>query len=79
MEKALAVLAEHPAPLVAWRVYAAPGHLHLREGKKQPAREAFKEAKAIIENISRGIDDERLRTTFLTSAAVSNVLDQARE
>ena len=79
MEKALAVLEKHPAPLVAWRVHASLCHLHLRQGKKQQAREACEEARRIIEQISSGIDDQRLRTTFLTSEAVRNVLDQAAE
>jgi predicted ATPase/DNA-binding winged helix-turn-helix (wHTH) protein len=75
LEKSLVVLEKNPAPLVAWRVYAALKRLHVRQKDKRSARAAYEEAKSIIDNIAEGVTDEQLRHTFLTSAAIREVMD----
>jgi hypothetical protein len=44
-------------------------------GQNQAARDAFAQAAAIIEMMAENIRDERLRMTFLNSAAVREVID----
>jgi hypothetical protein len=62
-------------PILAWKVYAALGRLRLRLDDDQSARVAFAQAAAIIDAIAAGVDDERLRSVFLNSEAVREVLE----
>ena len=71
---ALEVLREYPAPLVAWKTYATLGRLQLQTGALASAREAFAQSAAIVNSIAGHISDERLRTTFLSSAPVREIL-----
>ena len=77
LEKSLALLQKHPAPLVTWRVYSVLGRVHSLREKTDAARAAYREAANIIGQIAGGVDDESLRDTFLSSAAVREVLDEA--
>ena len=61
--------------LVAWRIYAALGRLRLQLDDDQSARAAFAQAAAIIDTIAGGVNDERLRSKFLNSEAVREVLE----
>src|SRR5438874_439080 len=74
---ALEGLGEHPAPLVAWRVFAALGRMYSKSGNATSARDAFVRSAAVIKRIAAGIDDERLRATFLNAPPVSEVLSFA--
>jgi tetratricopeptide (TPR) repeat protein len=65
---------EYPAPLVAWKTYAALGRLHLKKGESAHAKEAFAQAGIVVRQIASNVDDEALRSTFLNSAAVREVL-----
>lgn len=76
LEKSLALLREHPAPLVRWRVYSILGRVHSMGKKAEAARAAYREAAKIIGQIAAGVDDEALRGTFLSSDAVREVLDE---
>jgi DNA-binding winged helix-turn-helix (wHTH) protein/tetratricopeptide (TPR) repeat protein len=71
---AIEVLRSYPVPLTAWRIYAALGRLRLEMGQTRSASEAFAAAVAIISMIADTIGNERLRTVFLNSAAVSEAL-----
>ena len=71
---ALTELASYPVPIVAWKIYAALGGLRLRLGQGQAARDAYARATAIVKEIAASVDDEKLRTTFLNSAAVREVV-----
>jgi len=75
---ALDQLREYPALLVAWRTYATLGRLRSRLGDGQAAREAFAQALAIIRTIAGNVSDEALRTTFMNSASVRQVLEGCR-
>ena len=75
LASSLAVLEKYPAPLVAWRVHAALGRLSARRGDTPSARAAHARARRVVEEIAAGVEDERLRNIFLTSAAVRDVLD----
>jgi tetratricopeptide (TPR) repeat protein len=74
LNAALAQLETHPAPLLAWKVYAALGRLRLRVCHDQSAREAFAQAADIVGRIAAEVSDEKLRSVFLNSKAVREVL-----
>jgi tetratricopeptide (TPR) repeat protein len=76
---ALAQLASHPVPIVAWKTYAALGRLHSQLDEDQAARAAFAQAAAIVREIAANVHDEKLRATFLDSVAVREVLDESSE
>ena len=77
LKAALDQLATYPAPLLAWKLYAALGHLHRQLGNDKCALEAFIQAAAIIREIAVEVGDERLCAVFLNSKAVREVLERA--
>jgi tRNA A-37 threonylcarbamoyl transferase component Bud32/tetratricopeptide (TPR) repeat protein len=77
LSAALDVLVRYPAPLAAWRIHAVLARLRLQLGESQAARDAFAEAAGIVGQIAANVDDERLRATFLASAAVRQVVEGA--
>ena len=64
----------HPSPLAAWRTHAALGRLHRKAGNDEKARDAFGEAAEIVEMIASNTDEEDLRSKFMSSPAVREVL-----
>src|SRR6185369_1715798 len=74
LSSALNEFREYPAPLVAWKTYAALGRLHLKKGECEPAKVAFGQAGTVVRQIASNVDDEALRSTFLNSPAVREVL-----
>jgi tetratricopeptide (TPR) repeat protein len=74
---ALAQLKTHPAPLLAWKIHAALGRLRLQLGNDRSASDAFSHSAAIIGKIEAEISDERLRSIFLNSEVVREVLQGA--
>jgi tetratricopeptide (TPR) repeat protein len=79
LNAALEELRAHPAPLVAWKTYAALGRLRLQLGEGQAACGAFAQAVAIVNQIAASVNDEKLRATFMNSKAVEEVLAGAGE
>jgi tetratricopeptide (TPR) repeat protein len=79
LNAAVAALDTHPAPLLAWKIYAALGRLYCRLGRQHSARKAFVRAGATIREIAAEVSDEKLRSVFLNSEAVLEVLDGERE
>jgi tetratricopeptide (TPR) repeat protein len=73
IKRALDLLQERPVPVLAWKVYAALGRLKLRMNEGGTARDAFARASRLIDMIASNVDDDSLRTIFLTSAAVQEV------
>jgi DNA-binding winged helix-turn-helix (wHTH) protein/tetratricopeptide (TPR) repeat protein len=71
---AIEILRNYPTPLTAWRIYAALGRLRLQTGQTRLAGEALAAAAAIIRMIADNVGDKRLRTVFLNSSAVREVL-----
>ena len=72
---ALQALHDHPAPLVEWRIHAILGRLRSQSKNPQGAREVYGCAAAIVENIAASITEKALRSTFLESPAVREVLE----
>jgi len=75
---ALGLLRQYPAPLAAWRIHAVLGRLRLQLGESQAAREAFAQGAVIAGQIAANVSDEKLRATFLSSAAVREVVEGGR-
>ena len=76
METALAQLRQHPCPVLAWKLESAFGRVKRDLGDQEQATEAFERATAIVREIAEHVDDEELRTTFLSSGAVRNACPQ---
>jgi serine/threonine protein kinase/tetratricopeptide (TPR) repeat protein len=74
--KAVEILREYPAPLTAWKVYAALGRIRLQTGNKESADDAFSQSAAIVRTITANTEDEHLRSTFLGSQRVREVLER---
>jgi tetratricopeptide (TPR) repeat protein len=70
-------LRANPAPLIAWKTHAALGRLLADSGDPSGAQTAFAESERIIRMIASETRDERLRSIFLTSRAVSVVFEHA--
>jgi tetratricopeptide (TPR) repeat protein len=79
LNTALDWLNRYPVPIVAWKTYAALGRVRLQLGDNQAARAAFAQAAAIVQKIAANVNDEDLRATFLSSAAVREVLNESSE
>ncbi|HKZ78315.1 MAG TPA: tetratricopeptide repeat protein [Pyrinomonadaceae bacterium] len=79
LNAALNVLRNHPAPIVAWRIYAALGRLRLQLGDGKSARNAFAQATTIINSMGANTSNERLRATFMNSPVVREILDRSSE
>ena len=74
---ALDVLDDYPVPVVRWRVLAGLGKLLSSTGDAEGSLRAFVEAKEIVEEIAANVFDNSLRTTFLESKAVQEVMSGA--
>jgi tetratricopeptide (TPR) repeat protein len=76
---ALDELQRYPAPLVAWRTYAALGRLEAERGRLTAAKAAFAKAAEIVNACAANVSDDNLRATFLNSKAVRRVMAGATE
>jgi ATP/maltotriose-dependent transcriptional regulator MalT len=68
----------HPAPLVAWRTYADLGRLHRKRGDEVASHTAFVQSAQIVEACAANVSDDDLRTIFLNSKAVTEVMAGAK-
>jgi serine/threonine protein kinase/tetratricopeptide (TPR) repeat protein len=70
-------LESHPAPLVEWRAHAALGRLLQQTGRRPAAaREAFGRAAEGIQRLAGSITDSELRSTFIGTSDIREVLSQ---
>jgi tetratricopeptide (TPR) repeat protein len=76
---ALDELKRYPAPLVEWKTCAALGRLESSRGNLTTARSAFSRAAEIVKACAASVTDDDLGATFLSSAAVGEVLAGAGE
>lgn len=74
---ALEVARETGNPPQLWKTHAAYGDLRRAQGKLDEARLAYREALSVIESMAAGLDDEALRETFLQSAHVRVIRENA--
>jgi tetratricopeptide (TPR) repeat protein len=74
---ALAEFETFPAPLEAWKSARVLGDALERLGRGPEARRAFDTAARAVRTIAKGTQDEELRSGFLASPAVREVLERA--
>jgi tetratricopeptide (TPR) repeat protein len=64
-------------PPQLWKTYVALGELRRAQGRTEDARQAYRDALAVIETVAAGLTDESLRPTFLASDHVQGIRDAA--
>jgi serine/threonine protein kinase/tetratricopeptide (TPR) repeat protein len=74
INEALTVLAEYPVPVVKWKVLADLGRVLKNRGEEVESRKAFSDALEIVEECASHVTDEQLRSTFMNSEAVKEVV-----
>jgi serine/threonine protein kinase/tetratricopeptide (TPR) repeat protein len=74
-ETALKVLNDYPVPVVRWRVLAGLGRLLFNMGERDGAQAAFASAREIVEHCAAHVTEESLRSNFLNSQAVQDVMN----
>jgi len=77
--EALAVLDAFPVPVVRWKVLADLGRLLKEAGDGEGSRKAFADAREILEQCASNVTDEQLRSNFLNSLAVKEVMAGANQ
>ncbi|MEX1253421.1 MAG: adenylate/guanylate cyclase domain-containing protein [Dehalococcoidia bacterium] len=68
--RALEVAKEVGNPPQLWKTHAALGELRQAQGRPEEARQAYREALAVIDRVAAGLTDESLRQTFFNSDQV---------
>jgi tetratricopeptide (TPR) repeat protein len=71
---AIDALVNHPAPREQWKIYAALGRVRRQRHDIGGAKAAFARASEIVNAVAGSVTDDGLRTIFLTSPAVQEVL-----
>lgn len=60
-----------------WQIQVALGDLDQLRGEQVQAGQAYAQAVSVIQELAEKIEDEALRTNFLTAPQVQRVLTQA--
>jgi tetratricopeptide (TPR) repeat protein len=76
LEAALAVFESIPVPLEAWKSARVLGLAREKLGEAQQARRAFETAARAIRTVAEGTHEEELRSGFLASPPVREVLER---
>jgi hypothetical protein len=79
IQAACSILGRYPAPLCAWRAYAMLGRIERQGGNLHASDTAYRLAVSNIRHIADYVHDHRLRSTFLRSDAICEVLRIAGE
>jgi hypothetical protein len=72
---AIEILKDYPAPLVEWKTLVTLGRVRLRKEDFQGTCAAYSSAAAVIEGIASNVTEQELRSTFLNSPAVQEVVN----
>ena len=56
-----------------WKTYVALGDLRQAQGRAEEAKQAYRDALAVIDNVAAGLTDASLRETFLTSSHIQHI------
>jgi class 3 adenylate cyclase/tetratricopeptide (TPR) repeat protein len=64
-------------PPQLWKTFVALGDLRRAQGRTDDARQAYRDALAVIEGVAAGLTDESLRPTFLASDHVQGIREAA--
>jgi class 3 adenylate cyclase/tetratricopeptide (TPR) repeat protein len=74
---ALGIAKEVGNPPQLWKTLVALGDLRKAQRRADEAKQAYGEAMAVIDGVARGLDDESLRETFLSSPHVQGIREAA--
>jgi tetratricopeptide (TPR) repeat protein len=77
IDVALGIAREIGNPPQLWKTYVALGDLREAQGRADEAKEAYREAMSVIHGVAKGLDDESLRETFLSSPHVQGIREAA--
>jgi tetratricopeptide (TPR) repeat protein len=77
VQQALDTLGMHPVPIIAWKVHATAARIHRHRGQRAEAAAALDRARTEVRRLSEQIHEERLKTTFLESHDVRDVMSDA--
>jgi class 3 adenylate cyclase/tetratricopeptide (TPR) repeat protein len=79
IDSAIQLAQEVGNPPQLWKTYVALGDLRKAQRREKEAREAYGEALAVIKRVAEGLEDEKLRETFLSSRHVRGIREKAGE
>ncbi|MCH8994799.1 MAG: tetratricopeptide repeat protein, partial [Chloroflexi bacterium] len=74
---ALEIAQEIGNPPQLWKTHAALGELRQAQGRRDEARQCYRDAIAVIEGVAQGLTEESLRETFLSSDHVQGIRREA--
>jgi tetratricopeptide (TPR) repeat protein len=67
---ALDVLRDHPCPTIEWKILKTSGELARRQKNEPAATERFGRARKVVQSLADGIQDQKLRQTFVSDRTV---------
>jgi tetratricopeptide (TPR) repeat protein len=73
LDRALLIARRIGNPAQQWKTLAAIGDLRRAQGNLSLARQAYREALAVIHQVANALDDVALRETVLTSPHVDRI------
>ncbi len=74
LKAALNSISHHPAPLIAWRIWASLARVLGQMREPQAAHDAFAHSARIVETISSQLGDQQQREMFLDAPAIREVI-----
>jgi len=77
LTRSLEPFTRNPAPLVEWRNHATFGRVLLLARRPAAARESFRRAAKVVQQISANITEVELRSGFLRQPAVRQIFSEA--
>ena len=77
LEAALAMAKQVANPPQLWKTFVALGDLRRGQGMAEDARQAYRDAIAVVEGVAARLTDESLRAMFLASDHVQGIRDAA--
>jgi tetratricopeptide (TPR) repeat protein len=78
VQQAEDVLTVHPVPILAWRIHETAARIHWHSGRPAEAAAERDRARGEVRQLSERIPEERLKTTFLESHEVRQVVSDSR-
>ncbi|MGH7868337.1 MAG: hypothetical protein ACREP9_12115, partial [Candidatus Dormibacteraceae bacterium] len=79
LEEARVLAEESGLPGELWHIHAALGDLYLSWGEQLLADQAFTQAAIVVQELAEKIEDEALRSSFLTAPRVRRVLEHGAQ
>ncbi len=78
VQEAAQLAEEMGLPGEMWSMWVALGEMYQKQGDEREANQTFARAAEIIQSLAKKMEDEQLRTTFLSARLVQHTLERAR-